>query len=207
MSTADLEATASAWISAVLREELPGPNLAASLKDGVILCRLVNTLKAGSVPKYSPTPSNASKRMENVTLFIRAARELGMREHELFSTVDLVEEKDMRVVLMSLTALGRLCATAKWATAGIPSLSARGILMSPEKAPGAAVVLPLAPTVSEAVATKDAVAVAPLKELPKAATTAASSLLADAIARGNEALCDPSLHASLDAADELAHLA
>ncbi len=208
MSTADLEATASAWITAVLREELPGPTLAASLKDGVILCRLINILRAGSVPKYSPTPSNASKRMENVTLFIRAARELGMREHELFSTVDLVEEKDMRVVVMSLTALGRLCATAKWATAGLPSLSARGVLISPEKAPGAAVVLPLAPKVSEAVATASPGALAPVKEvlLPAATTTSASSLLADAIARGKDALCDPSLHASLDAADELAHL-
>ena len=38
------------------------------------------------------------KQMENITAFLRAARAIGVPEHDLFTTVALFEEKDMGAV-------------------------------------------------------------------------------------------------------------
>ena len=208
-STVDLESSASEWIAAVLGESLPFPTLAASLKDGVILCRLINSLKVGIVPRFSATPSNASKRMENVTLFIRAARELGMREHELFSTVDLVEEKDMRAVVISLTALGRLCATAKWVVPGTPSLSARGILSPSRKDSGGAAAttaLPASVSTTAADAPTPSTTALPIPAPTLERLHGGAELLSAAILLGNDAICDSQLAAALDAVDTLSTL-
>ena len=45
--------------------------------------------------------------MENISSFLRACRDFGVQEYELFETVDLFEEKDLGVVLRCIMALGR----------------------------------------------------------------------------------------------------
>ena len=40
------------WISAVLEEPLPEGDYADILKNGVILCRLINKIAPNSIPKF-----------------------------------------------------------------------------------------------------------------------------------------------------------
>ena len=53
------------WISGVLGEKLPPGNLEDVLKDGVILCNLMNKLSPGSVKKIQ-TSGGSFKLMENI---------------------------------------------------------------------------------------------------------------------------------------------
>jgi hypothetical protein len=61
-----------------------------SLKDGVLLCALLNAIKAGTIPEKKINKSKMPfKCMENITAFIKASRELGVPEPDLFETQDL----------------------------------------------------------------------------------------------------------------------
>mmetsp|Transcript_45244 Transcript_45244/g.141782 ORF Transcript_45244/g.141782 Transcript_45244/m.141782 type:complete len:319 (-) Transcript_45244:1665-2621(-) len=108
----DDEADAQAWIEAVTGEEFGEDEaFAAALKDGTKLCKLVNAIRPGSVRKInaSRTPF---KQMENISMFLRAIRALGVAEHDCFETVDLYEEKDLGVVVKCIWALGRAAQTS-----------------------------------------------------------------------------------------------
>lgn len=85
------EKIARDWIEAVTGEKLEGP-FGAALKNGQILCKLINAIKPGSVKKIE-TSAMPFKQMENISNFLRACRNIGVREYELFETVDLYEEK------------------------------------------------------------------------------------------------------------------
>ena len=78
------------------------------LKSGEVLCTLVNAIQPGCVPKYNQNTKMPFKQMENISLFLRAVRTLGVREHECFDTSDLFDEKDLAQVLSTLAALGRV---------------------------------------------------------------------------------------------------
>lgn len=101
------------WIFvSVLREQLPTQPLLDSLKSGVILCKLANTLNAaddsaggGSLKwKDSRMPF---VQMEQIAQFLSFARSYGVPEDELFQTVDLFEEKDPAIVYQTLKSLSR----------------------------------------------------------------------------------------------------
>lgn len=79
------------WIEAVSGEKVEG-GFGPALKNGQILCKLINAIKPGSVKKIE-TSAMPFKQMENISNFLRACRALGVREYELFETVDLYEEK------------------------------------------------------------------------------------------------------------------
>ena len=63
-----------------------------------------------SEKSYSVAQRNA-KRMELVGRYLDAARRLGVPEHDLFNSVDLVNGKDMRAVVRNLHSLGRVAQT------------------------------------------------------------------------------------------------
>jgi len=65
---AQLEAEVLGWIEAVLGERLPQGAYEEVLKDGVIICRLMNKLQPGSVPKIN-TQGGQFKMMENINKF------------------------------------------------------------------------------------------------------------------------------------------
>ena len=59
-----------AWIEAVLGAKFPpGKAFEDSLKDGIILCKLMNVLSPGSVTKINESGSNF-KMMENVNKYV-----------------------------------------------------------------------------------------------------------------------------------------
>jgi hypothetical protein len=102
------ELEASNWIQAITRiPRGPGVSFAQYLRDGTVLCTLLNAIKPGSVPSVS-SPSLPYKQMENVSFFLRCCRNsMGVAEHDLFETVDLFDEKDIAAVVRCIYALSR----------------------------------------------------------------------------------------------------
>ena len=82
------------------------------LKSGVVLCALANALQPGIIPAasiFAVDGGTASfKQMENIAAFVRAARALGCREFELFTTAGLFHARDLRQVVICLLALKRI---------------------------------------------------------------------------------------------------
>jgi len=101
------ELEARSWIEAVLGDGLPSDDLHECLRDGVLLCNLLNNIRPGTVKKI-----NKSKipfmQMENINWYLQGVRTLGiLQEFEMFMTVDLYEAKNLGQVITHLHALGR----------------------------------------------------------------------------------------------------
>lgn len=98
------EADAKEWIESVLGEKIEGYE--EGLKDGVVLCRVMNKLQPGAIAKIN-TSGGQFKLMENITNFQKAIQAYGVPKIDLFQTVDLWEHKDISAVTSTLFALGR----------------------------------------------------------------------------------------------------
>ncbi|KAM7538582.1 hypothetical protein Aperf_G00000053549 [Anoplocephala perfoliata] len=81
------------------------------LKDGVVLCKLINGVKPGSVKKINENSTMAFKIMENISAFLEGIKAYGVPTADLFQTVDLFEKKDIASVTKTIFALGRTCQT------------------------------------------------------------------------------------------------
>ena len=102
-----MELEAREWIEAVLREPLGSGTLHEVLKDGVVLCLLINTIKPAVCAK--PSASRMPfKQMENIANYLQACTQLSVPSHDLFQTVALFENKDMIAVLTNIHSLGRV---------------------------------------------------------------------------------------------------
>jgi len=77
-----------------------------ALKNGVILCKLVNVIKPNSVKKIN-TNKQAFKEMENISNFLTACESFGCRKTDLFQTVDLYEAGNIPQVINGIQSLGR----------------------------------------------------------------------------------------------------
>uniref|UniRef100_A0A915DJ83 Transgelin n=1 Tax=Ditylenchus dipsaci TaxID=166011 RepID=A0A915DJ83_9BILA len=97
------------WISNLIGEsfETNGDvdNFTDVLQDGTVLCKLANSLAAGSIKKINSS-AMAFKKMENISLFLSFASN-HMDKSELFQTIDLFEKQDPNAVLVCLMALAR----------------------------------------------------------------------------------------------------
>ncbi|KAF9762198.1 Myophilin [Nosema granulosis] len=93
------------WISTVLEEDFKDMSFSDILKDGTVLCRLLNKV-AGYDIRYKQSKQNFVQR-ENICAFINGLKKLGLNEYELFQTVDLYEEKNLKQVAITLYALSR----------------------------------------------------------------------------------------------------
>ncbi|KAF8983325.1 Muscle-specific protein 20 [Entomortierella lignicola] len=121
------EVEAREWIEAVIGEPFPSPEFQPSLKDGVILCKLINVLipgfvkiKASKMPfiqvgsSICPPPLtslsetvNIPANMENIAKFLQGCEQLGCPKHDLFQTIDLYENKNPGQVVDAIFSLSR----------------------------------------------------------------------------------------------------
>uniref|UniRef100_A0A1B6CUU6 Transgelin n=1 Tax=Clastoptera arizonana TaxID=38151 RepID=A0A1B6CUU6_9HEMI len=101
------ERQAQEWIETILGQKFPaGVAFEDHIKDGQVLCQLMNKLVPGSIPKINSS-GGQFKFMENINNFQKAMKAYGVNDVDVFQTVDLYEKKDIAQVTTTLFALGR----------------------------------------------------------------------------------------------------
>ncbi|XP_022702454.1 muscle-specific protein 20-like isoform X2 [Varroa jacobsoni] len=104
----ELESQILQWAEDVIGEELPKGPYEEILRDGIILCKLMNAISPGSIPKFH-TSGTHFKKMENLTKFTEACKRFGVDEMDVFQSVDLWERRNIPQVSQCILALGRAC--------------------------------------------------------------------------------------------------
>ncbi|KAI8373208.1 calponin homology domain-containing protein [Radiomyces spectabilis] len=99
------EQEAREWIESTIGEPLPSDDFHESLKDGVVLCKVIGKLVPGQ-GKYKESRMPFIQ-MENIAKFLAGAEALGVPKHNLFQTVDLYEKKNMLQVVDAIFAISR----------------------------------------------------------------------------------------------------
>lgn len=94
------------WISAVTGEKFSG-EYEDVLKNGIVLCKLINAIAPGSVKKIQEKGTNFQL-MENIQRFQAGIKKYGVPEEEIFQTADLFEKRNIAQVTLCLYALARL---------------------------------------------------------------------------------------------------
>jgi hypothetical protein len=114
----DLADDALTWIAEVLksadlndeagkiRTVKQQEDVVAPLRSGVLLCKLINIIKPGSVKKINHSRMSF-KQMENIGKFLSAAENIGVKKADLFQTVDLFERQNVPQVVNGIVAVGR----------------------------------------------------------------------------------------------------
>ena len=85
------------------------------LLDGTILCKLFNCIepKKISAKHFRPTPAPFIQ-LDNIYVFLLACQEYGVKEGELFVSLDLHEANDLAQVISSIFALERIAFRKGW---------------------------------------------------------------------------------------------
>ncbi|CAJ1064191.1 transgelin-like [Xyrichtys novacula] len=112
----ELEETLVQWIKAQCGPNIGEPEPGKTgfqtwLKDGCVLCELINSLNSSTKPVTIKRSGMAFKQMEQISLFLKAAEQYGVVKTDMFQTVDLFEAKDLAAVQRTLSALGSLAVT------------------------------------------------------------------------------------------------
>ncbi|XP_045138343.1 myophilin-like [Portunus trituberculatus] len=98
------------WIAAITGKDVDPngamDNFYEQLKNGVLLCEVINALKPGQIKKIQ-TSSMAFKCMENINNFVDGAKACGVPSQETFQTVDLWERQNLNSVVICIQSLGR----------------------------------------------------------------------------------------------------
>lgn len=95
------------WLKQILETEIPDKNLFELLKDGIILCNLINKINGITKCKFPSYFKNSFAQMENICYFIENVKKIGIPDSENFQTIDLYENKDMQQVMHCLYSLSR----------------------------------------------------------------------------------------------------
>ncbi|XP_041462728.1 myophilin-like isoform X1 [Lytechinus variegatus] len=77
------------------------------LKNGVILCKLINSLKPGAVKKVENATKNTFAKRANLESFIQGCKTFGLKDQEVFQVNDLFENKNIPQFTQCIVALGR----------------------------------------------------------------------------------------------------
>jgi len=101
-----VESEIALWIEAVLNDPIPPKDFDDLLRDGVLLCRVMNALKPGSVSKIQK-PWTKDNQRANIQAFIDAARSYGVPDEHLFSVEDLHEKTGIPNVTKTMIFLGK----------------------------------------------------------------------------------------------------
>lgn len=109
---AAMEHEAAAWISSLLEDDSlnTGP-LATHLKDGSVLCRLLNAIQPGLVPRFTLQPTHILEERENIVSYLKGCSRLGVPGHDLFTLSDVQQSVHDKAafasVLQNIYAVGR----------------------------------------------------------------------------------------------------
>ncbi|XP_066248989.1 muscle-specific protein 20-like [Euwallacea similis] len=102
------EHEAQAWIEQVIGERFPPAPYEWALRDGIILCKLMNRLQPGIVPRIN-IGGGDYKMMDNLSQFQKACVKYGVPDVDLFQTTDLWDQKNIALVTTTIFAIGRTC--------------------------------------------------------------------------------------------------
>ncbi|NXI44356.1 LIMC1 protein, partial [Galbula dea] len=72
----------------------------SGLENGILLCELLNAIKPGSVKKINRLPTPIAG-LDNIILFLRGCKELGLKESQLFDPGDL-QDTSNRVTIKNI---------------------------------------------------------------------------------------------------------
>ncbi|KAJ8270325.1 hypothetical protein GJAV_G00113020 [Gymnothorax javanicus] len=97
------------WVEEVTGMPI-GENFQRGLKDGVILCELINKLQPGSIKKINQSKLNWHK-LENLGNFIKAILAYGLKPNDIFEANDLFESGNLTQVQTTLIALASMAKT------------------------------------------------------------------------------------------------
>jgi len=104
------------WIEAVTEKNIEYPegsvvrdqnDFGVVLKNGHLLCELINKLRPGSVKKIN-TMNAPFKQRENIEMYLKGCETYGLVTQDLFQVNDLYENKNLYMVVDNLYALGGL---------------------------------------------------------------------------------------------------
>nr|ACO14747.1 Calponin-3 [Caligus clemensi] len=104
---------ALSWMEAVLQKKVEIPNeelkdqydFGGILKNGILLCELINILNPSSVKKIN-TLNTPFKHRENIELYLKGCENYGLKAQDLFQVNDLYENKNLYMVVDNLYGLG-----------------------------------------------------------------------------------------------------
>uniref|UniRef100_A0AC35FN33 Calponin-homology (CH) domain-containing protein n=1 Tax=Panagrolaimus sp. PS1159 TaxID=55785 RepID=A0AC35FN33_9BILA len=94
------------WIETITRKFAPKENAIGEwLKDGTILCQILDTVYPGSLKAKINTKKSQFSAAENITNFLESAKNVGIDESNLFELSDLLDEKDIGKIIKTLAYL------------------------------------------------------------------------------------------------------
>ncbi|KAI0978961.1 hypothetical protein GJ496_000785 [Pomphorhynchus laevis] len=103
----ELDSKIQAWIEALTDRTFDsGKSYEDNLKDGVLICHLMNKLQPNSIPKIEEAGSPFKLR-QNIDKFQTAIKKYGVATEQVFQTVDLFERKNIPQVTACLFELSR----------------------------------------------------------------------------------------------------
>ncbi|XP_078534382.1 LIM and calponin homology domains-containing protein 1 [Lissotriton helveticus] len=90
---------AQKWMEQVTGRSVGDKDFRSGLENGILLCELLNAIKPGLVKKINRLPTPIAG-LDNIALFLRGCKELGLKESQLFDPGDL-QDTSSRAALKS----------------------------------------------------------------------------------------------------------
>lgn len=97
----------------VTGEKIDTDHMFEALNDGVILIKLVNTIKPGTIPKWNDTSNSKALALAatgNIRLYLCAVEKFGVPGVDMFLVEDLRTGRSMSMVCRNLASLSRIAA-------------------------------------------------------------------------------------------------
>ncbi|KAM9330401.1 LIM and calponin homology domains-containing protein 1 [Gastrophryne carolinensis] len=91
---------AQSWIEQLTGRSFGDKDFRTGLENGILLCELLNAIKPGLIKKINRLPTPIAG-LDNVTLFLRGCKELGLKESQLFDPGDLQDNSNKAAIRIS----------------------------------------------------------------------------------------------------------
>eukprot|EP01112_Ceratiomyxa_fruticulosa_P020320 TRINITY_DN688_c0_g1_i1.p1 TRINITY_DN688_c0_g1~~TRINITY_DN688_c0_g1_i1.p1 ORF type:complete len:868 (+),score=238.12 TRINITY_DN688_c0_g1_i1:281-2884(+) len=101
------EHAVKSWIEQSLKIKL-GEDLPSALKNGIILCYLMEEIEPQSIPRIQEKTDQVFKLKENISFFLGALSDYGVPRHKWFQVNDLFEAENIAKVIDCLSNLATI---------------------------------------------------------------------------------------------------